>query len=97
VGKLSYYFTPAAMISNFAPLIVILHDKQEEITMFEYKMWNILQVDSSTVQDETLLKELIDDIADEYETQEHIYMYKEEKKDLESIKKVLDRLEKMMP
>jgi len=42
--KLYYRFTPAAFISNFVPLIVILHDQGEaEIAPhFEYKMWNVL-------------------------------------------------------
>ena len=83
------------MISNFAPLIVILYDKDEEITVFEYKMWNILQVNRSGIEDESPLQKLIEDIADDYEIEEHIYSYDEEKKDIQSIKKALDRLEKM--
>lgn len=42
--KLFYRFTPAAFMSNFAPLIVIFHDKDEaeKAPHFEYKMWNVL-------------------------------------------------------
>ncbi|NOR55993.1 MAG: hypothetical protein GQ531_07265 [Sulfurovum sp.] len=89
--KLYYHFTPAAIGSNFIPLIVILDDayKAEERN-FEYKMWNVLTpIDSVGSENEgsawlgekgdfyvkDLLQELITQIAEEHECEEHIYLY----------------------
>ncbi len=41
--KLFYRFTPAAIVSNFVPLLVVLDgERRAEATNFEYKMWNVL-------------------------------------------------------
>ncbi|MDA7818472.1 hypothetical protein N9A28_09810 [Sulfurimonas sp.] len=71
--KLDYHFTPAALISNFVPLIVILDD---EAPNFEYKMWNVLTpiIDSNDI-DSDLLQDLINEMAEEYECEDHIYIY----------------------
>ena len=72
----SYHFTPAAITSNFVPLIVILYGKEKiSLTDFEYKMWNVLQVCSLEEDESTLLKELIIDISETYECEEYIFMY----------------------
>jgi hypothetical protein len=88
--KLFYRFTPAAFASNFVPLIVVLHGEEAEAPHFEYKMWNVLtplgdvagemsgtvwlgEKDDFYVRD--LLQELIGKIADEYECEDHIYLY----------------------
>ncbi len=89
--KLYYRFTPAAIASNFIPLIVILDDADKaEERNFEYKMWNVLtpidkygseqggtawlgEKENFYVKD--LLQELISQIADEHECEEHIYLY----------------------
>ncbi|MDF1881257.1 hypothetical protein JHD50_08070 [Sulfurimonas sp. MAG313] len=89
--KLFYSFTPAAIASAFVPLIVVLHDEgQTEIKDLEYKMWNVLrpldnfgyenkgsswlgEKENFYVRD--LLQKLIHKIADEYECEEHIYLY----------------------
>ncbi|TNF44648.1 MAG: hypothetical protein EP216_01655 [Epsilonproteobacteria bacterium] len=89
--KLFYRFTPAAIVSNFVPLVVILDEKEKaEATHFEYKMWNILtpldnygyeglsscwlgEKGDFFVKD--LLQKLIHDIAEEYECEDHIYLY----------------------
>lgn len=75
--KLLYNFTPAAFISNFAPLIVILHSEEElELMNFEYKMWNIITVQESVANNnQELLQNLIKQTAEEYECEEHIYFY----------------------
>jgi len=90
--RLYYRFTPAALISNFVPLVVILHDEGETETPedFEYKMWNVLrpvdnfgykQRGSSWLGEKgnffvkELLQELILELAEEYECEEHIYLY----------------------
>lgn len=74
-NRLSYCFTPAALISNFVPLVVIL-EGQGEILNFEYKMWNILTpLDAVGTNQEELLELLISQIAEEYECEEHIYIY----------------------
>lgn len=71
--KLFYRFTPAALISNFVPLIVILDEKA---THFEHKMWNVLTpLDHFGSQNKDLLQELIQKIAEEYECEDHIYLY----------------------
>ncbi len=71
--KLFYRFTPAALISNFVPLIVIL---DEEATHFEHKMWNVLTpLDHSVYENKALLQALIEQIAEEYECEDHIYLY----------------------
>jgi hypothetical protein len=71
--KLFYRFTPAALVSNFVPLIVILDD---EATHFEHKMWNVLTpVDHFGDGNNNLLQELIGKIAEEYECEDHIYLY----------------------
>lgn len=72
-NSLQYRFTPAALISNFVPLIVILGDASLH---FEYKMWNVLTiVDSVTEASEGVLQKLIKDLAEEYECEEHIYLF----------------------
>ena len=89
--KLFYRFTPATLVSNFVPLIVLLHDQGEsEPLHFEHKMWNVLTpldtfgyAKSGTcwlgekgdcfVRD--LLQALIHQIAQEYECEDHIYLY----------------------
>ena len=85
--KLFYRFTPAAIASQFVPLIVVLDD---EATHFEYKMWNVLtplnnfddesqssywlgEKDDFFLKD--LLQELILQVAEEHECEEHIYLY----------------------
>lgn len=71
--KLFYRFTPAALISNFVPLIVIL---DENATHFEHKMWNVLTpLDHFGSENKGLLQELIEQIAATYECEEHIYLY----------------------
>ena len=89
--KLFYRFTPAAFASNFVPLIVVLHgvDKAEALH-FEYKMWNVLTpIDNFGDKDrgscwlgekgdffvKELLQELIRQISQEYECEDHIYLY----------------------
>lgn len=79
--KLYYRFTPAAITSNFVPLIVVLDDENKaENTNFEYKMWNVLtplvwlnKKENPYVQD--LLQKLIHQISEDYECEEHIYFY----------------------
>ncbi|HIC12989.1 MAG TPA: hypothetical protein EYO75_06425 [Sulfurimonas sp.] len=79
----SYRFTPAAITSNFVPLIVILYGNEKiSLTDFEYKMWNVLQVCSLEEDESTLLKELIIAISETYECEEYIFMYG----DIESVK-----------
>jgi hypothetical protein len=71
--KLFYRFTPASLVSNFVPLIVIL---DENATHFEHKMWNILTpLDHFGSENKDLLQELIEQIAEEYECEDHIYFY----------------------
>ena len=89
--KLFYHFTPAAIVSNFVPLVVILDSKgRAEAANFEYKMWNVLTpLDNFGYENrgscwlgekgdffvKDLLRELIGQIAEEYECEDHIYMY----------------------
>jgi hypothetical protein len=89
--KLFYRFTPAALISNFVPLIVILDEKaKDEVAHFEHKMWNVLTpVDDFGYKNrgscwlgedgdffvKDLLQKLIHEIAEEYECEDHIYLY----------------------
>ena len=89
--KLFYCFTPAAIASNFVPLIVILHEEgRAEATNFEHKMWNVLTpLDNFGYENrgscwlgekgdffvKDLLQELISQIAEAYECEDHIYMY----------------------
>ena len=87
--KLFYRFTPAAIASQFVPLIVVLHDEAES-PHFEYKMWNVLTpIDTFGLENggscwlgekedffvKDLLQELIKQISQEYECEEHIYLY----------------------
>lgn len=75
--KLYYRFTPAAVVSNFIPLVVVLDDeKKAHSSNFEYKMWNIL-TPTYTHGDENkeLLQKLIKQIAQEHECEDHIYVY----------------------
>ena len=88
--RLYYRFTPAALISNFVPLVVILHDeKGAGAHHFEYKMWSVL-TPIHNIEDEKglcwlgekedyyvkdLLQELISQITEEYECEDHIYLY----------------------
>lgn len=89
--KLFYRFTPAAIISNFVPLLVILHDEGGEFAPnFEYKMWNVLTpLDNYGYENrgsswlgengdfflKDLLQTLIQQIAEEHECEDHIYLY----------------------
>lgn len=75
--KLYYRFTPAAVVSNFIPLVVILDDnEQNHTTHFEYKMWNILRpLKSFEYANKEILQKLIKQIAQEYECEDHIYLY----------------------
>lgn len=74
--KLYYRFTPAAVASNFIPLVVILDDKKAHSSDFEYKMWNILTPqDSFGYENKELLQKLIKQIAEEYECEDDIYVY----------------------
>ncbi len=76
--KLYYRFTPAKLVSNFVPLVVIL---DTEATHFEYKMWNVLTpLDTFNYEKgdlflKDLLQKLIQQIADQYECEDHIYLY----------------------
>ena len=75
--KLFYYFTPAAISSNFIPLLIVLDFQTRPQTRnLEYKMWNIL-TPIINFEDNTkdLLQKLIYKIADEYECEDHIYVY----------------------
>lgn len=79
-NNFKYYFTPAAITSNFVPLIVILYAKQEiDLVDFEYKMWNTLQISSFTKEESAQLKELIIEISESNECEEYIFMYAETK------------------
>ena len=89
--KLFYRFTPAAIASNFVPLVVILHEEgSAEVTHFEHKMWNVLTpLDNFGYENrgscwlgekgdffvKDLLQKLIHEIAEEYECEDHIYLY----------------------
>lgn len=78
--KLEYYFTPAAFISNFAPLIVILEESIQKDTLhFEYKMWNVLTPTSNSCKSLKcyieLLCQIIKELSEEYGCEEHIYIY----------------------
>lgn len=89
--KLFYRFTPAAIASNFVPLLVVLHGEgRSEVTNFEHKMWNVLSpLDNFGYENrgscwlgetgdffvKDLLQALIHQIAQEYECEEHIYLY----------------------
>ncbi len=89
--KLFYRFTPASLISNFVPLIIILDDTGcDSLQNFEYKMWNVLTPLVHIGEEQTssfwlgeigdfylkdLLQKLISEIADEYECEDHIYLY----------------------
>jgi len=88
--KLHYRFTPAAFISNFTPLIVVLHDERGKGSHhFEYKMWNVLTPVNSREEEndlcwlgekddyyiKELLQILIREMAEEYDCEEHIYLY----------------------
>ncbi len=89
--KLYYRFSPAALISNFVPLVVVLHDRGgAKAPHFDYKMWNVLTPIDDFGYENTgscwlgeegdffvkdLLQELITQISEEYECEEHIYLY----------------------
>ncbi|PHS38341.1 MAG: hypothetical protein COB07_08605 [Sulfurovum sp.] len=89
--KLYYRFTPAPFFSNFAPLLVVLHDEgKAEANHFEYKMWNILTpldnfeyANNGTCwlgeEDDffvkDLLQKLIKQFAEKLECEDHIYLY----------------------
>jgi len=89
--KLYYHFTPAAITSNFVPLIVILDDESKaKSNNIEYKMWNVLtpienfgrkNEGSCWLGDEgdffvkDLLQELIAQVAEENECEDYIFMY----------------------
>ena len=89
--KLFYRFTPASIASNFVPLIVILYEEgKAEATHFEHKMWNVLTpLDNFGYENRSscwlgekgnffvkdLLQKLILEIAEEYECEDHIYLY----------------------
>lgn len=75
--KLFYRFTPAAVVSNFVPLVVVLHGEENTKAInFEYKMWNMLTpLDYIEYEHKDLLQELIKQIAEEYDCEDHIYLY----------------------
>jgi len=89
--KLFYRFTPAAIASNFVPLVVVLHGEGGAVAPnFEYKMWNVLTpLDDFGYENrgscwlgekgdffvKDLLQKLIYEIAEEYECEDHIYLY----------------------
>ena len=80
--KLYYHFTPAAVSSNFVPLVIIFNNvDRPKITNFEYKMWNILTPlyftgDSDEIfTRKELLESLITQVVEEYECEDHIYLY----------------------
>ena len=79
--KLFYRFTPAAITSNFVPLVVVLqNDETTEDINFEYKMWNMLTPVYTSDENEyswfkDLLQALIEKIAEDNECEEHIYLY----------------------
>ena len=89
--KLFYRFSPASFISNFTPLIVILDDEKEgNAPHFEYKMWNVLTpIDNFGFENKgscwlgekgdffvkDLLQALINEIAEEYDCEDDIYLY----------------------
>ena len=89
--RLFYRFTPAAITSNFVPLVVILDDeKMAGDIYFEYKMWNILtptlRLDNKEdFAFENLLQKLIHQIAEDYECEEHIYLYGSSSRGYEAI------------
>ncbi len=84
--KFSYHFTPAAITSNFVPLVVILYGKHDiNLEDFEYKMWNILEVCSLEKDESELLKDLIIDISETYECEEYIFMFG----DIKSVKEAV--------
>jgi len=72
-------FIPAAFISNFTPLLVVLHGTQANaIRSFEYKMWNLLFVVFDDAPKETnlnTLEKLIECYAEESESAEYLYIY----------------------
>jgi len=85
--KLYYKFTPAALLSNFVPLVIILDEEQSH---FEYKMWNVLTpIENFKYENngtrwlggeddfyvKNLLQKLIEQYADELECEDHIYLY----------------------
>jgi len=86
---LSYRFTPAAIASNFVPLIVILdEDAAFNLKNFEYKMWNILViVDGFSLQEP--LHQLITKIAQKCECEEHIYLYGSSQYDCETLSQAI--------
>lgn len=89
--KLYYHFAPATFISNFVPLVVVFDKEERiKMQGSEYKMWNILTPLNSIREKEDasywlsekgethhrdLLQKLINYIANEYECEEHIYLY----------------------
>ncbi len=89
--QLFYRFTPAVITSNFVPLIVILHEEgRAEVPNFEHKMWNVLTpLDNFEYENrgsswlgkkgdffvKDLLQKLIHEITEEYECEDHIYLY----------------------
>jgi hypothetical protein len=89
--KLFYRFTPAVIASNFVPLIVNLDEiGRDEARNFEHKMWNVLTpIDNFESENrgsfwlgekgnffvKDLLQKLIHEIAEEYECEDHIYLY----------------------
>ena len=75
--KLFYRFIPAVLVSNFAPLIIILQDEENtQLDNFEYKMWNILiPINNFEHEEENLLQKLIQQTAQEYECEDHVYLY----------------------
>jgi len=79
-NRLHYHFTPAALISNFVPLVVILDDAlKDKVLHFEYKMWNVLTIvledPSQGQRDQNVIQNLIAEICEGYECEEHLYLY----------------------
>lgn len=84
-----YKFTPAFFISNFVPLVIILDDGcNDEPIHFEYKMWNVLTLVVNSYDENTFLAHIntIKEIVQEYECENHVYIYANATKAYEALK-----------
>lgn len=75
-------YIPAAFISNFTPLMVILQsDSPNAMPHFEYKMWNLLFVafnDMPKAADFKRLEDLIEHYKEESECNKYLYIFIDE-------------------
>jgi len=75
-------YIPAAFISNFTPLMVIVQrDSPNAVPHFEYKMWNLLFVafgDTLKAGDALRLEELIAHYKEESECNNYLYIFIDE-------------------